>query len=351
MENELKKATNLVGVDASVAKSASLSADTSLTLPGFPTRLKKRLAISFTGKFSSFSSLSLGQNYKTYDGAGIKIDGTNVYAMNYSNGTEGIRHTFPHGIPSFANYISVTLYIDSAQTAFVTIVTDGGSARVKIEDYNYAHSGTVFANPAMAMTDVKLNATCADFRCPVWAFGDSYFGLSIERVGYWLRENGFFNILFDGLGGENATGAMSDLNLCINFGTPKYIVWALGMNGAADSNGQPNATWLAKSQEFISLCAAKGITPIFCTIPTVPGIVHEALSAWVRNSGYRYIDVADAVGSQEDGTWYDGMLSSDNVHPTEFGAKVIAQRWLIDFPEIMEYGIISPSGENTMITV
>lgn len=351
MENELKKATNLVGSDASSTTNASLSADTSLTLPEFPTRLKKRLAISFTGKFSSFSSLSIGQNYKTSDGAGIKIDGTNVYAMNYSNGTEDIRHTVPHGIPSFANYISVTLYIDSAQTAFVTIVTDGGSARVKIEDYNYAHSGIVFANPAMSMTDVKLNATCADFRCPVWAFGDSYFGLSIVRVGYWLRENGFFNLLFDGLGGENATGAMSDLNLCLNFGTPKYIVWALGMNGASDSNGQPDSTWLAKSQELIALCEAKGITPIFCTIPTVPGRIHEALSAWVRNSGYRYIDVADAVGSQADGTWYDGMLSSDNIHPTQFGAKVIAQRWLIDFPEIMQYGIENPAGENTMITV
>ena len=35
------------------------------------------------------------------------------------------------------------------------------------------------------------------------------------------------------------------------------------------------------------------------------------------------------------GTWYNGYSSSDNIHPTKIGSKVIVLRYLIDVPEIM----------------
>ena len=38
-------------------------------------------------------------------------------------------------------------------------------------------------------------------------------------------------------------------------------------------------------------------------------------------------------------TWYDGMLSSDNIHPTELGAKALTSRVCIDAPEIMQSNI------------
>ena len=344
-------AESLAGKDANIVTAVAVEANTTLTLPNFPTMLKKRLCISFGAKFTQFSKIAIGQNYKQYDGAGIEIDDTNVYLVDYSANSQSIRHTVAHNIASFSTFISVSLFIDAAQRAYITLSTLGAFVQLKINDYNYAHSGVVFARSETAISDIKLTATCSDFRCPVWAFGDSYFGLSVVRVGYWLRKIGFFNILFNGLGGQTATGSMDDLQKCLNFGTPKFIVWALGMNGAPDSNGQPNSTWLQITNQLIEICEQKGITPILCTIPTVPGIVHDALSAWVRNSGKRYIDVAAAVGSQPNGTWYDNMLSSDNVHPTEYGAQIIAQRWLVDFPEIMQYGIVDPDGETNLITI
>lgn len=58
--------------------------------------------------------------------------------------------------------------------------------------------------------------------------------------------------------------------------------------------------------------------------------------------GLRYIDAAKAVGSNADGEWYGNgteydYQSTDNVHPSEYGAKAIATQFLIDFPEIMQY--------------
>ena len=34
-------------------------------------------------------------------------------------------------------------------------------------------------------------------------------------------------------------------------------------------------------------------------------------------------------------TWHNGYSSSDNIHPTTIGSKVIVLRYLIDVPEIM----------------
>ena len=76
------------------------------------------------------------------------------------------------------------------------------------------------------------------------------------------------------------------------------------------------------------------ITLILSTIPTVPNINHEGKNKTVRNSGYRYVDFAKAVGAQSNGTWYTGMLSSDNVHPDVAGAKALYYQAIADVPEI-----------------
>ena len=56
---------------------------------------------------------------------------------------------------------------------------------------------------------------------------------------------------------------------------------------------------------------------------------------YVRNSGYRYVDLSKAVNTT--GTnWYSGMLSSDNIHPTSLGAKTLCYQVLASVPEIQK---------------
>lgn len=38
---------------------------------------------------------------------------------------------------------------------------------------------------------------------------------------------------------------------------------------------------------------------------------------------------------ETESSWNSGLLSSDNVHPTEMSAKVLANQLLIDFNEII----------------
>lgn len=115
---------------------------------------------------------------------------------------------------------------------------------------------------------------------------------------------------------------------------PKYIVWCVGMNDGSDSSA-PSAQWMNAVNEVIAICKKYNIVPIFGTIPTVPSINHEKKNAWIRSSGYQYIDFAKAVGASSSGVWFSGMLSTDNVHPTSAGAMALYRQALLDCPQLM----------------
>ena len=83
--------------------------------------------------------------------------------------------------------------------------------------------------------------------------------------------------------------------------------------------------------KLIELSQEYGFEIIFTTIPTVPNIYHEAKNKWIRESGYRYIDVAEGVGADSSGNWTTGYLASDNVHPTSSGAQAIYKKIKEDF--------------------
>lgn len=178
---------------------------------------------------------------------------------------------------------------------------------------------------------------------PVWAFGDSYFGVSTNRWIGQIRDFGFFNFLIDGLAGQNSNGAYNDLIKALEFGTPKYLLWCLGMN-------DEDTVFKSTFDKVKAICLQRGITLIAATIPTVPGRSKEIISQYVRDSGVRYIDFYKAMGAAPEGTWYEGYLSSDEVHPTELGAKAQATQVLIDFPELMQYGLVSTDSEIGDIT-
>ena len=77
------------------------------------------------------------------------------------------------------------------------------------------------------------------------------------------------------------------------------------------------------------------IQMIPCTIPNTPIIINTFKNNIVKQNGCDYIDFAKVVNAEEIGsTWYDGMLSSDNVHPTEEGARALANAIINDFPII-----------------
>jgi lysophospholipase L1-like esterase len=142
---------------------------------------------------------------------------------------------------------------------------------------------------------------------------------------------GFKNWLACGYPGATSTPALQSLQSLLKIGRPEIIVWTLGMNNG--DSGAVNSSWNSDLNSVKSLCDTHGITLILATIPTCPQADNTYKNNVVRQSGYRYVDFNKAVGVSGT-TWYDGMLSSDNVHPTSLGAQALARQFVIDVPEI-----------------
>ena len=134
---------------------------------------------------------------------------------------------------------------------------------------------------------------------------------------------------------------MISLQKALTFGyIPKTIVWFMGMNDP-DTDYSVNASWKSCYDSLVEICSANSIELVLTTIPITPTMNNSHKNDIVKNSGYRYIDINDAVGGSISG-WYSGLLSSDNVHPTNTystdglnGCVVIAARVMADLPEIM----------------
>ena len=327
-----------LGQEVISQNSESLENGQFIYIEDFPYHIKKGIILSLYAKVSSFSSILIGKGYNQYRGDWIKIDATNAILQHYESDSAQDRETIAHGL-SISSFIQVMMYGDDSGKLLLIINTKGGYFRHTFEKWVYEANWKAFVkSEGSTLSDVKFSGSNKDFRKPVWAIGDSYFGVGTNRWPGVMRNFGFFNFLINGLAGQSSSGAYDDLIRMLNYGTPKYLLWCLGMNDG-------DSSFKLYFDKIRSLCDEKGITLIASTIPTVPERSKEVISQYVRDSGVRYIDFYKAVGASSDGTWYEGYLYSDNVHPTELGAQALASQVLIDFPELMQYGLTSTTGE------
>ena len=140
----------------------------------------------------------------------------------------------------------------------------------------------------------------------------------------------------DSYPGAGSCDAIKSLKTYLLFAVPQNVVWCMGMNDGSDTDSTtPSSAWLSAFNELESISKIFGFEIIVATIPSVPNIYHEGQNFYVRNSGYRVVDFAKAVGASSDGTWFGNMLSTDDVHPSNTGAMALYMRFLADFPEIM----------------
>lgn len=294
--------------------------------------LKDGELITFKGFFDTFAEFSLNFTNRSTITNFIKVDATNITIKNNT----ATPTPQAHGL-TIQNDVTLTVqFIDG--TVKITLYSNGESWTSTVQWYQT--NGTVtqpqVAPNGMSFTNAILNVVYDAVTRGIWYFGDSYTGItSPDRWVYYLKEDGFSdNALINGSAGSTSSGASTALSELLKYGTPKFAVMATGMNDGSDTNGNPTNLWINSRDAFITACQNNGIEPIFATIPTVPTVNNEAKNAWVKASGYRYIDFAKAVGADGTGAWYSGMLSGDNVHPTAKGAKALYTQVLIDLPEI-----------------
>jgi hypothetical protein len=263
----------------------------------------------------------------------IEVDDTNIIVKN----SYATALSESHNLTITNDFALIVEFIDG--NIKVTIESNGS---IFAKTYTWYQTGSTVTYPSVlstgsVFTSAVLNKVYPSAKRTVWYFGDSYISMGdVNRWTYYAHEYGYDkNILLNGASGGNTATVPLALNTLAKFGKPKFAVLATGMNDGSDTESAPSTIWSTYKAQFMEECEKNGIEPIFCTIPSVPTVNNEQKNAWVRSSGYRYIDFAKAVGANASGVWYSGMLSSDGVHPSESGAKALFTQVLIDLPEIM----------------
>lgn len=293
---------------------------------------KKNCEYSFSGKFSSFVGLSIGHGFREYGGVYLAIDSTNVTVYSH---TGSQFQQFTHGL-TFADFIDVSIKVSDTfgARAVLTIQTNGGFYTVDNVIF-FGSNGKVWFDASTRMTDVKFTYSIMDLKKDVYVFGDSYIALADNtKWPYYAITNEDNNMLLCGFGGATAQDEILSFRNIMNLHNPKYVCWFLGMNNP--DSGAINANWKSCTDEVIAYCESNDIEVILATIPNTPVMNNTYKNAYVKASGHRYVDFARAVGAETSGSsWYTDMLSNDNVHPTENGAKALWLRMLLDCPEII----------------
>ena len=286
---------------------------------------------------TSFSSLLIGRKNGN-QGFWAVIDGTNITVYRDNVADDPV----PHGL-TIQNNIQVRIIThndlsnpNDLYNADITVISNGESFTARNIEWVRTYNTPIVQSIGSTLINCAMSWEAGDVNKAIYMFGDSYFSWYAQRWTYYCAKDGFAdNALFNAYAGENSANAVIALQNVVPMGKPKYLVWCLGMNDGGDSSDAPSSAWVVGRDAVIEICKRYGITPIFATIPTVPTINNEQKNAWIRNSGYRYIDFAKAVGADSSGNWYSGMCAGDGIHPTEQGGKALYGRVLTDFPEIM----------------
>lgn len=219
----------------------------------------------------------------------------------------------------------------------ITICSDGTEYTLNATPYGTDMTGApyLFSTGAI-LTNCAFSWIPKDIDKPIWVFGDSWVSMYESRWPYYMVRDGHTNSwMLNGFAGERTSDAYESLVNLLLVRKPDYIVWLLGMNNG-DTSTAVNTKWKSVYDKLTQLCADYGIILILYTVPNTPTINNNFKNAIVRESGYRYIDGALAVGDDGNGNWFTGyeQSSTDHNHTSGKGARALYYRILVDFPEI-----------------
>ena len=292
---------------------------------------KKNSSISFSCRFDTFDTIEIAHGISTYGNRAV-IDNTKVAI--YTGST--LLAEYAHDL-NIDGYLNVSI-IRKGVEAYIILNTKIGTYKSPQFIWSACY-GMIQAKPSMPISSVFLSLTLADIHKDIYLFGDSYTSVSDpSRYPHYLANvyECMDNMMMLGKGGIGSGESIMEFRRIIAMARPKFIIWALGMNDA-DSSSSVNDTWKRCYDEVCAVCDYYEVELILTTTPNVPTVNNSFKNSIVRESGRRYIDFAQAVNAEAVGSpWYEGMLSSDGIHPTELGAKALAARFVVDMPEIMQ---------------
>lgn len=301
-----------------------------------------RYRIVVNAKITALGTIAIGRKHGSTSYGYFEIDGSEI--RWYSTGTT-LTKTYTHGLTIGKECAIIIETNPSPASAYrqyehrVTVVSGGQSyATENIVIQNFSKGKTCYIHADNSTLSVDASFTFYNAKSPVYAFGDSYFTWGPARWTGYLYDDGFAdNVLTDAYSGRGSKDALESFKNLECVGIPSYVLWCMGMNDA-DTADSVNSNWKTAYDYVCDYCDNHHIELILATIPEVTNDSYRNYmkNSVVRNSGRRYVDFAKAVNAETVGSaWYDGMLASDGVHPTESGARTLYNQIIVDFPEIM----------------
>ena len=303
-----------------------------------------------TGKHLTFTAdlddiadgkIIIGHGYMVTHGSWIEITKDEVSVFSYYYYAKPpLCPTLPepakHGL-KIKDFLTVNIEAYAKNGGcFAEIMTSNGLFRLDLPAWCANEGEIAVKAEGVSLKNCRLGWFCEDLAKDIWIVGDSYLGFgSKQRWPYYLFRDGYKNALLMGFPGMNSERGIEEFKKWVEYATPKFAVWCLGMNNL-DSEDKANEGYVAATSEFLKICKERGITPILSATPNTPKRMSNHKNAWMRSQKVRYIDFNRAVGADKILEWYPDMISEDQVHPAELGAKALYMQVLIDFPEIMQ---------------
>ena len=312
------------------------------------TMIEMNTSVSAVVNFDTFNGvLSFGRNLNDYRGKSYEIDNTSVkkYIWDYvtvdgsTSLQKVLKNTYEHGL-TLKSPLSMNIHTvddNGVVTRKFTLVNGDGDIYTIDNDSSICNGTPFIMTNGMSITIDTFSFITNMYNRDLWVYGDSY------CEGYWLpkiRKLGFCNFLMDLRSGESTKQALPCFKNALKHGKPKFVLWAEGMNNNSDvDENTPNPTWLNHTQEMIELCEINGIVPILVTTPSVyynNSYIknHKGKNAWIKNSGYRYVDFASIL-EDGNGNWFTGLKDNETngVHPSVKGSNLLMLYALAHIPE------------------
>lgn len=150
-----------------------------------------------------------------------------------------------------------------------------------------------------------------------------------------VRDNISGDTFIYGLAGRNST-AIADAyyNQIKPICKPKYAFLEIG------TNDRDYDTWLSNMQTLIADLVLDDIIPVLCTLTPIVGnpsgyndSVMPNVNAWIKSSGYKYVDFNAALTS-DGATQISDYFLDDGCHPNIDGNAVMYDKIREDVPEL-----------------
>lgn len=287
--------------------------------------------IYLSAEISEFSGLSLGKSGE--NGTSLRIDKDSIYVYREND------PVFEEELKiDIKDNIEILLNNDLKNKAEIKIMSGENVQLIKDVPWS-ARWGKLFVktDADTSLKNCSLTYSCNGWHKPIWLFGDSYFNCASEsRWTSYLTLYGCDNFLLNGYPGRKSDAALESLKNMLKYDTPDEVIWCMGMNDG-DSENEINDSWKKDVKEVINICEANDIKLILSTIPDCPQVNNGYKNQYVKESGYKYIDFANAVGAYENTEWYSGMLEEGEVriHPTKEGAEALYKEAVASCPELL----------------